>query len=122
MPPLRAMIDTNIVHALSTDPDTLAMVIKLLASGTVLLLITHLQGDQLSVAPAAESSPPAADSAASALSSQNRNACIIRYLAFFGTMLSKSQGPERHCVDGASCPSETMREIRHAIHAVAPCE
>jgi hypothetical protein len=45
------MIDTNIVHALSADPDTLTMVNKLLASGTVQLLITHLQGDQLSKAP-----------------------------------------------------------------------
>jgi hypothetical protein len=51
MTPLRAMIDTNIVHALSADPDTSAMVAKLLASGTVQLLITHLQGDQLSKAP-----------------------------------------------------------------------
>jgi hypothetical protein len=51
MPPLRAMIDTNIVHALSADPDTLAMLTKLLVSGTVQLLITHLQGDQLSKAP-----------------------------------------------------------------------
>jgi hypothetical protein len=51
MPLLRAMIDTNIVHALSVDPDTLAMLTKLLASGTVQLLITHLQGDQLSKAP-----------------------------------------------------------------------
>jgi hypothetical protein len=45
------MIDTNIVHALSADPDTLAMLTKLLVSGTVQLLITHLQGDQLSKAP-----------------------------------------------------------------------
>jgi hypothetical protein len=51
MPPLRAMIDTNIVHALSADPDTLAMLTKLLASGAVQLLITHLQGDQLLKAP-----------------------------------------------------------------------
>ena len=51
MPPLRAMIDTNIVHALSADPDTLAMLTKVLVSGTVQLLITHLQGDQLSKAP-----------------------------------------------------------------------
>jgi hypothetical protein len=45
------MIDTNIVHALSADPDSLAMVTKLLESGTVQLLITHLQGAQLSKAP-----------------------------------------------------------------------
>jgi hypothetical protein len=45
------MIDANIVHALSADPDTLAMLTKLLVSGTVQLLITHLQGDQLSKAP-----------------------------------------------------------------------
>jgi len=45
------MIDTNIVHALSADPDTLAMLTKVLVSGTVQLLITHLQGDQLSKAP-----------------------------------------------------------------------
>jgi hypothetical protein len=51
MPPLRAMIDTNIVHALSADPDTLAMVTKLQANGTLQLQITHLQGDQLSKAP-----------------------------------------------------------------------
>jgi hypothetical protein len=51
MPTLRAMIDTNIVNALSVDPDTLTMVTKLLASGRVQLLITHLQGDQLSKAP-----------------------------------------------------------------------
>jgi hypothetical protein len=49
--PLRAMIDTNIVHALSADPDTVAMVTKLLANGMLQLLITHLQGDQLSKAP-----------------------------------------------------------------------
>jgi hypothetical protein len=51
MPPLRMMIDTNIVHALSSDPDTLLMVTKLQASGMVQLLITHLQTDQLSKAP-----------------------------------------------------------------------
>src|SRR5215475_1853505 len=51
MPLLRAMIDTNIVHALSSDPDTLGMVTKLRANGSVQLLITHLQGDQLSKAP-----------------------------------------------------------------------
>jgi hypothetical protein len=45
---LRVMIDTNIVHALSGDPDTLLMVTKLQASGMVQLLITHLQADQLS--------------------------------------------------------------------------
>ena len=45
------MIDTNIVHALSVDPDSSAMLTKLLASETVQLLITHLQGDQLSKAP-----------------------------------------------------------------------
>jgi len=51
MPPLRVMIDTNIVHALSSNPDTLLMVTKLQASGMVQLLITHLQADQLSKAP-----------------------------------------------------------------------
>jgi hypothetical protein len=40
MPPLRVMIDTNVVDALSSDPDTLLMVIKLQASGMVQLLIT----------------------------------------------------------------------------------
>jgi hypothetical protein len=44
------MIDTNVVHALSSDPDTLLMVIKLQASGMVQLLITPLQADQLSKA------------------------------------------------------------------------
>jgi hypothetical protein len=51
MAPLRAMIDTNIVHALSADPDTLAMVTALVAKGALELLVTHLQADQLSKAP-----------------------------------------------------------------------
>jgi hypothetical protein len=45
--PLRVMIDSNIVGALFDDPDTVAIVTRLQRSGTIRLLITHHQGDQL---------------------------------------------------------------------------
>ena len=51
MPPLRAMIDTNIFDALACDPDTFAAVIGLQKRGAIQLLITHLQEDQLAKAP-----------------------------------------------------------------------
>ena len=51
MSALRVMIDTNVVDALSSDPDTLSMVKRLQASGAIQLLITHLQEDELAKAP-----------------------------------------------------------------------
>ena len=51
MPPLRVMIDTNIFDALACDPDTFATVMGLQKRGSIQLLITHLQEDQLAKAP-----------------------------------------------------------------------
>jgi hypothetical protein len=51
MSAFRVMIDTNVVDALSSDPDTLSMVKRLQASGAIQLLITHLQEDELAKAP-----------------------------------------------------------------------
>jgi predicted nucleic acid-binding protein len=45
------MIDSNIVDALFHDPDTVAIVTRLQRGGTIRLLITHLQEDQLARAP-----------------------------------------------------------------------
>jgi hypothetical protein len=45
--PLRVMIDSNIIGALFSDPDTVAIVTRLQRSGAIRLLITHHQGDQL---------------------------------------------------------------------------
>jgi hypothetical protein len=60
--------------------------------------------------------------AALALPSKTGFVCIIKYLAFFGKLLSKSKWLERHWVGGASCRSMMVRETQHAILAVAQCE